>query len=107
MTPSELKYNVLKNNPESHFFDSDAMRFYGDTMRNYGVKLVLVELDDAFNEDGTRTRAKAYELYRKRPVKDGVRRSIFFSPDDFRIIRPRTIFLTSYFVRPADSLQEK
>ena len=38
MTPSELKTNILKHDHESHYFDRKTMQFFGDTMRNYGVR---------------------------------------------------------------------
>ena len=52
MTASELKKQVKKHNPESHFFDRETMKAFGDTMRNYGVRMAEVELDDAFDQDG-------------------------------------------------------
>ena len=63
MTVNELKRQVKKHNPQSHFFDRETMRAFGDTMRNYGVKMVEVELDDAFDQDGRRIVASVWELY--------------------------------------------
>lgn len=37
MNPSELKYNVETAGTSPHFFTRETMRFFGDTMRNYGV----------------------------------------------------------------------
>lgn len=34
MTPSELKYQVEQTG--SNFFDRKTMKFFGDTMKNYG-----------------------------------------------------------------------
>jgi hypothetical protein len=62
MTSSELKYNHELYNGGSYFFSRDTMRFFGDTMRNYGVK-----------DKGT-----YFELYRKSPVKHGMRQSAYF-----------------------------
>lgn len=62
MTPSELKYQYECNNPDGHFFDRKTMKFFGDTMANYGVAVL---------NDG-------YELFRKKPVKHGVSKSHFF-----------------------------
>ena len=67
MTPSELKANVLANNPDSYFFTRKTMQFFGDTMSNYGVR-------DA---------GENWELYRKRPVKHGLKASHFFSKVNF------------------------
>jgi hypothetical protein len=69
MTASALKYLYERNNPDGHFFDRDTMRFFGDTMRNFGV------LDGGkvktFTENGIEE-VEVWELYRKRPVKCGL-----------------------------------
>lgn len=69
MNPSDLKYHHHRLNPDSHFFDRDTMRFFGDTMSNYGVI----------------THEDCYELRRKRPVKEGLRRSAYFDKVTFAI----------------------
>jgi hypothetical protein len=38
MTASDLKRLYGRGNPEGHFFDRETMRFFGDTMRNFGVR---------------------------------------------------------------------
>lgn len=43
--------------PDSHFFDRDTLKFFGDTMSNFGVFT---------NNDGLRC------IYRKHPVKHGL-----------------------------------
>lgn len=74
MTPSELKANILKHDPESHFFDRKTMQFYGDTMKNYGVCKAEIR------------GVAVWELYRKRPVKHGLQSSAFFRMTDFKQI---------------------
>jgi len=69
MTPSELKFNV-EQGKDCFFFRRDTMRFFGDTMRNYGVR-------DA---------GDCWELYRKQPVKHGLQESAFFDKKDFHQI---------------------
>jgi hypothetical protein len=68
MTASELKCLYERNNPEGRYFDRKIMRFFGDTMRNFGVR------------DGGKARTvtgngvedvEVWELYRKRPVCGG------------------------------------
>ena len=59
MTPSELKRKHQDAVPCSHYFDAETMRHFGDTMANYGV----------------RTSGAYWELYRKKPVKDGLQAS--------------------------------
>lgn len=70
MTSSELKYQYEANNPNGFFFTRDTMKFFGDTMRNYGVI-----------DHGDR-----YELHRKQPVKHGLTSSAFFTKNDFKLI---------------------
>jgi hypothetical protein len=69
MTASTLKYVYERNNPEGHFFDRCTMRFFGDTMRNFGVrdggKVRTITVNGIEEVD-------VWELYRKRPVKGGV-----------------------------------
>ena len=77
MTPSELKANILKHNPESYYFDRKTMRFFGDTMRNYGVRKAEI--------DGV----GVWELYRKRPAKHGLQSSAFFRVTDFQQVFER------------------
>lgn len=71
MTPSELKFHHERLNPNSHYFDRDSMRFFGDTMGNYGVI----------------THEDCYELRRKRPVKAGLKYSVYFDKQTFEIRR--------------------
>jgi hypothetical protein len=69
MTASDLKNLYERNNPEGHFFDRDTMRFFGDTMRNFGVR------DGGkiktLTENGV-AEVEVWALYRKRPVKNGL-----------------------------------
>jgi hypothetical protein len=69
MTAFDLKYLYERNNPEGHFFDRDTMRFFGDTMRNFGVYdggTVKTITGNGVEEE------EVWELYRKRPVKNGL-----------------------------------
>lgn len=67
MTPSQLKYNHELLNPNSYYFTRNTMKFFGDTMKNYGVK----------------THSDYYELYRKQPVKHGIKNNAFFDKVSF------------------------
>ena len=77
MTPSELKANILEHDHNSHYFDRKTMRFFGDTMNNYGVR--KTKMNDV----------AVWELYRKRPVKHGLKRSAFFRATDFQQVFER------------------
>jgi len=77
MTPSELKSKV--NATGSKYFDYAAMRMFGDTMANYGVRKTKVDTP-------RRKGVPCYELYRKRPVKEGLRCSAFFDATTFNQI---------------------
>lgn len=76
MTPSELKYHVESTGREAHFFTRKTMKFFGDTMRNYGVRRTTI---DTWTEDGV----EVWELYRKRPVKHGLTASAYFEVNTF------------------------
>jgi hypothetical protein len=76
MTPSELKYKVEQADPGTHFFTRKTMKFFGDTMKNYGVRETQI---DTWTETGI----EVYELYRRRPVKHGLQRSAYFRKDTF------------------------
>ena len=67
MTPSELKYNV-ESGEDSFFFTCSSMKFFGDTMRNYGV----------------RNAGDCWELYRKHPVSHGLKDSAYFDKVTFK-----------------------
>ena len=45
MTASELKYQVEVSGNEPHYFTRSTMKFFGDTMRNYGVRSGEVTAD--------------------------------------------------------------
>lgn len=66
MTPSDLKYNV-ETKTDSCFFDRSSMKFFGDTMANYGCR-------DA---------GGCWELWRKRSVRHGLNSSAFFDKVTF------------------------
>lgn len=78
MTPSELKRLVETAGHEPHFFTHRTMRFFGDTMRNYGVRAAPVTFKGYSGETLT-----AWELHRKRPVKHGLKDSAYFDTVTF------------------------
>lgn len=80
MTPSELKFFTQETNP--HFFSRSTMKFFGDTMRNYGVRGVVISTDDEKN-------VFCFELYRKKPVAHGLQNSHYFRRDNFKTISPK------------------
>ncbi len=80
MTPSELKEKVEATG--SYFFTRDSMKFFGDTMSNYGVRSAVI---DTWTESGV----ECWELYRKRAVKHGNSKSAYFAKNDFRKINAK------------------
>lgn len=76
-TPSELKSFYEEYNPRGHFFDRDTMKFFGDTMRNFGLRETKI--------DGR----MVYELFRKKPVKHGLHESAYFDAETFKIVYAR------------------
>lgn len=69
--PSQLKGFI--ENAAPFFFSPKAMRFFGDTMRNYGI--VKHKTKEGL----------IIELYRKKPVKNGLAGSTFW------ILKPGSI----------------
>lgn len=78
MTPSELKRNIERNNPESLFFSRGAMQNGGDTMRNYGVRTANVKTRDGEKE--------VWELYRRQPTRYGYNKSVYWDKVTFKIV---------------------
>jgi len=69
MTPSKLKQLYELNNPQGHFFDRKTMRFFGDTMYNFGVRDAGIVI--SMSKHGVEA-VRAWELIRKRPVNGGL-----------------------------------
>jgi hypothetical protein len=88
MTPSELKYRIESAGHEQYFFTRSTMKFFGDSMRNYGVRNTFVvsnyDTDGNYVPDGIRR--QAWELWRKQPVKHGMKSSAYFDPFTFKRI---------------------
>lgn len=85
MTPSKLKAAVQAANVERHFFEYKTMRFFGDTMKNYGVRRASIlshyDRSGTYYERGTIR--EVWELYRRRPVKHGLQSSAYFDVETF------------------------
>lgn len=77
MNASELKYHVETTRHDSKFFCRENMKFAGDTMRNYGVRSATIT-------DHSGNTIVCWELYRRRPVKHGLRSSAYFCKETFR-----------------------
>ena len=75
-TASDLKYYVEQAGHEPHYFTRSSMKFFGDRMSNYGVRLVDVETYSGM--------VKAYELFRRKAVKFGMRDSSYFDAATFQ-----------------------
>jgi len=82
MTPSELKYQVENKRVEPYFFTRQTMRFFGDTMANYGVRSATVDTHTQQDVD-------VWELYRKRPVKHGLQKSAYFDKKTFKQVHAK------------------
>lgn len=80
ISASELKarYEVNPENDGAHFFERSTMRFFGDTMRNYGCRVVTLHKPDEREALGMVLSFQGYELYRIRPVKHGLCDSRYF-----------------------------
>ena len=86
MNISQLKTLTSVHHP--FFFSRGSMRFFGDTLANYGVRGAKVFT--CFDADGKYTPAaievSVWELYRKRPVKNNLKKSTYFSKETGAVI---------------------
>jgi len=80
MNKTELKEKVEATG--SHFFERDSMKFFGDTMKNYGVRSASVETY-------TQGVVDVWELYRIHPVKMGNQKSAYFRKDNFERVHAK------------------
>ncbi len=90
MTPAELKDHVGQG-PDRFFFTRETLRFFGDTMRNYGVRetTILYHWDDAGDTHlETPRKLTVWELYRRHPVKHGLKDSAYFDKTTYRRVFP-------------------
>lgn len=89
MSPSELKYRIENTGEDNYFFDRKTMKFFGDTMKNYGVRSAQVktnyDINGNWSNDGLTV--ECWELYRKRAVKHGNKSSAYFAKADYRRVR--------------------
>lgn len=89
-TASDLRDFIESTGRDSHFFDRKTMRFFGDTMKNYGVSKVTIRVsydkDGNYIEEGEQI--EAWELFRRRAVKHGLHDSRFFRADNFHQAYP-------------------
>ena len=79
-TAYDLKRKVTETG--SFFFTRESMKFFGDTMENYGLR------GPAPLE--TRTgMVNSYELVRRKPVKSKLQDSAFFCAETFKRALPK------------------
>lgn len=77
-TASDLKFHVERGGQEPYFFNRGTMKFFGDRMKNYGVRQPkVVEIIGG-------ERVLAYELFRRQTVKHGLKSSAWFHATEFR-----------------------
>jgi hypothetical protein len=69
-TSSELKRRFEQMHPDSPFFSRETMKFFGDTMQNFGVRF--------------KAEHNAYELWRRKPVKHGLKKSHYFDANTLK-----------------------
>ena len=80
-TASHLRAFIEDAGHAPHYFDRQTMRWFGDTMRNYGVRQVQII-------DRRGSTIDAWELYRRRPVKHGLQSSSYWDAETFRRVFP-------------------
>lgn len=83
LTVSRLKELVESRGSMSYFFSRKTMSFFGDTMKNYGVRNKTVQVIDYRGDTH-----ECYELYRKSPNSMGLTSSVFFSIKTLWVVIP-------------------
>lgn len=81
MTPARLK--TLVSATGSHFFTRGTLKFFGDTMHNYGVRRKPIKLHA---RDGTVR--EVWVLYRKHAVKHGLSSDAYFDIHTLEMVSP-------------------
>jgi len=79
---SDLKFAIESARQEPYFFTRDSMKFFGDTMANYGIRQPVTVTTVSGDK------VPAYELVRRRPVKHGLKESAFFHAETFARVFP-------------------
>jgi hypothetical protein len=82
-TASDLKWHIEQSGNCAHFFTRSTMKFFGDRMSNYGVRQP-VEIETHGGQ-----KVKAFELFRRRPVKHGLKNSTYFNAETFERVFPK------------------
>lgn len=85
-TASELRYDVEKSGNCPYFFTRKTMRFFGDTMRNYGVRSKPIKIQES---DGNIV--ECWVLYRRRPVNHGLKADTYFCTSSFQRCRGQIV----------------
>jgi hypothetical protein len=73
MSPSQLKNLHLLHFPTSTIFNRANLRFTGDSMSNYAVRNYAIG-----------SGVECWELYRKKPVKNGQTASKYFDKTTYK-----------------------
>lgn len=91
MTPQELKALFEERNIHTFFFTRDAMRFFGDTMKNFGVCSV----------------GNYWQLFRKKPVAHGRTDSFYFHKETLARANAMQVLAETRPTETAPTSQEK
>lgn len=84
-TASDLKWNIERAGTCEHFFTRSTMKFFGDTMKNFGVRKATV------TRSGDGSKVDCWELYRRRAVKHNLRSSFYFCRATFERVHPADV----------------
>jgi len=84
-TAYDLKWEHQARCPGSLYFTRDSMRFFGDRMKNYGVRQP-VPVRCGYGE--TVRIIDAFELYRRNPVKCQLQSSAWFCAATLERVHP-------------------
>ena len=95
-TPTAAQLKALYEENEEggrYFFTRATMKFFGDTMANYGVRRVRVvdKYPDFHPQHANGQPFDALELFRCRPVKHGLASSDYFTLDGKQLAAVREV----------------
>ena len=81
LTASDLKFHY-EQAQGGHFFDRGSMKFFGDTMSNFGVR-AQTEFVQTYSQEEP---IECYVLYRRKKTSKGMYKSAYFACSDFKLI---------------------
>lgn len=87
MTVRELLYRYWHNNPDGHFFDPSALRFFGETIGNMRIEGVK----EVETYRGEKHQCYVLSSLQKNHPMGAIRVNHYFDVNTFEFIHPSTV----------------